>query len=55
MSSPPILSPCVRTCRLEGEVCVGCGRTRTEIAAWSRMSDTARTAIMARLEKDKRA
>jgi hypothetical protein len=49
MSQTPILSPCIRTCRLEGEVCVGCGRTRTEIALWTRMSGDERAAIMRRL------
>lgn len=51
MSKPPVLSPCVRTCRLEGAVCVGCGRTRTEIATWSRMSDSERLVVMRRLGK----
>jgi len=55
MSSPPILSPCVRTCQLVDETCVGCGRTRTEIATWSRISDAERAAIMARLGKEERA
>jgi len=27
-------SPCVAICRLEQEICIGCGRTRQEIAAW---------------------
>jgi uncharacterized protein len=50
MSDPsPIRSPCVRTCRLEGEVCVGCGRTRAEIALWTRMSAPERDAVMSRL------
>jgi predicted Fe-S protein YdhL (DUF1289 family) len=45
----PILSPCVQTCRLDGEVCVGCGRTRAEIATWSRISDAERATVMERL------
>lgn len=49
------LSPCVRTCRLEGEICAGCGRTRMEIATWSRMSDAERAAIMGRLKVAERA
>ncbi|MGH8530080.1 MAG: DUF1289 domain-containing protein [Nevskiales bacterium] len=36
-----IPSPCTGVCRLDAaEVCVGCGRTLAEIAAWSE-SDTA--------------
>jgi predicted Fe-S protein YdhL (DUF1289 family) len=46
----PIPSPCVRTCRLEREVCAGCGRTLAEIAAWSRMTPAERGDIMERLK-----
>jgi len=49
MSKTAIISPCVRTCRLIDEVCEGCGRTRVEIATWSRISDAERAAVMARL------
>lgn len=50
MTAPKVPSPCLRACRLEGEVCAGCGRTRTEIATWTRMSAAERDVIMARLE-----
>ncbi len=46
-----IESPCVKTCVLhpvEG-LCIGCLRTRDEIAAWSQMTPEARRAIMADL------
>jgi predicted Fe-S protein YdhL (DUF1289 family) len=42
-------SPCVRACRLDGEVCVGCGRTRDEIARWTRMSDNERREVNLRV------
>ncbi|PTX52304.1 hypothetical protein IQ03_01094 [Gemmobacter caeni] len=51
MSTPTILSPCVRTCRLLNEVCVGCGRTRAEIALWTRMTEAERDAVMSRLDQ----
>ncbi|MGA0838328.1 MAG: DUF1289 domain-containing protein [Pseudomonadales bacterium] len=49
------LTPCIRVCRIDGRsgLCVGCARTSEEIAAWSRLSDRARRAIMATL-KDRR-
>lgn len=33
-------SPCALICTLDasGEVCIGCGRTRAEIAQWTRLS-----------------
>jgi predicted Fe-S protein YdhL (DUF1289 family) len=46
------VSPCISVCRLDPatQVCVGCGRTIAEIAAWPNLSDTERRAIIARLE-----
>lgn len=44
-------SPCRRICVIHPEagLCVGCLRTREEIAAWPSLSPEARTAIMAEL------
>jgi hypothetical protein len=46
-----IESPCVRICVLDSvtDHCIGCGRTRAEIAGWRQMSPPARRAIMERL------
>jgi len=43
------LSPCIGVCALHEGVCTGCLRTLEEIAAWSRMGDDARRALMERL------
>ncbi len=45
-------SPCVAVCRLDPQtqVCVGCGRTIAEIAAWPALSDAERATIIRRLE-----
>jgi predicted Fe-S protein YdhL (DUF1289 family) len=45
-------SPCISVCRLDPatRICIGCGRTIAEIAAWSNLSDAERRAIMLRLE-----
>jgi uncharacterized protein len=42
-------TPCVDICQLDTETgtCLGCGRTRAEIASWAQMSDAERRAIMA--------
>lgn len=45
------LSPCVKICRIDqftGE-CIGCGRTRKQIAQWPRMSYHERSKAMERL------
>ena len=41
-------SPCVRICVLHPaeDICVGCYRTRDEIAAWSTMTPAERRAVM---------
>ncbi|MDA2946362.1 MAG: DUF1289 domain-containing protein [Actinomycetota bacterium] len=45
------VSPCVRVCRMDdsGLSCVGCGRTRDEIAIWSMISDEQALAVIAAL------
>lgn len=48
-------SPCISVCRLapETQICVGCGRTIAEIAAWPRLSEDERAAIVRRLESSR--
>lgn len=50
-------SPCIKVCRIEHDICVGCGRTLDEIRLWTQMNDTERTAVVveaaARLERGK--
>lgn len=42
-------SPCIKVCVLDAQsVCVGCGRTIDEIAAWSRMSAAEQRAAVER-------
>ena len=50
--SERVKSPCNEVCQLEWKsgYCLGCGRTGNEIAAWPRMTDAERDAIMALLE-----
>lgn len=47
-----IQSPCKLVCELDlsSAHCKGCGRSREEIARWTRYSDTERADIMAGLE-----
>ncbi|AMJ59282.1 DUF1289 domain-containing protein [Bosea sp. PAMC 26642] len=46
-----ISTPCVKICVIDpiNRLCEGCGRTLSEIAAWSSMSEAERLAVMARL------
>ncbi|NLG77240.1 MAG: DUF1289 domain-containing protein [Xanthomonadaceae bacterium] len=38
-TAPRVESPCIKVCVLDRQhVCIGCGRTLEEIAAWSRAS-----------------
>ncbi|MBM3552020.1 MAG: DUF1289 domain-containing protein [Alphaproteobacteria bacterium] len=40
-------SPCVKICELDrDDVCVGCGRTRAEIAGWTSMSDAQKAKVV---------
>lgn len=46
-----VKSPCVGICRLDslGGYCVGCARSRGEIAAWMQSSDAEQREILKRL------
>lgn len=48
--SPPA-SPCTNVCRMDPESgwCLGCCRTIEEIAAWSRLDDGGKRAVLAEL------
>ncbi|MCX6956179.1 MAG: DUF1289 domain-containing protein [Verrucomicrobia bacterium] len=49
------VSPCIRVCRLDGEgVCVGCFRTRGEIACWPALNDGEKTGVLAGAEERRR-
>lgn len=50
-SSGGVASPCVKVCVVhpDARICVGCRRTLEEIAAWGRMSDDERLAVLERL------
>jgi hypothetical protein len=51
MSSPVTDSPCRQVCVLDPvtELCIGCGRTSTEIAGWMATTAEERRAILAQL------
>lgn len=44
-------SPCIKTCAVSGQtgLCIGCGRTLSEIASWGTLTEAERLAIMAAL------
>jgi predicted Fe-S protein YdhL (DUF1289 family) len=46
-----IETPCIKICTMDAAsgLCAGCGRTLDEIARWSSMSETERSAILAQL------
>jgi uncharacterized protein len=48
---PPLETPCVDVCEMDAAsgLCIGCGRTLDEIAAWTAMSQEERRAVMALL------
>ena len=51
MPPVPLSTPCVRICVVDpaSALCIGCGRTLAEIAAWPTMAETERAAVMAGL------
>ncbi|HYD73299.1 MAG TPA: DUF1289 domain-containing protein [Candidatus Binatia bacterium] len=51
MPPPPISTPCTKVCAVSGQtgLCIGCGRTLSEIARWGALTEPERKAIMAEL------
>ncbi|HRY98565.1 MAG TPA: DUF1289 domain-containing protein [Bacteroidales bacterium] len=50
---PDIPSPCQNICVLDPSmVCIGCGRTASEVASWSIMPREEKAAVIARLERE---
>lgn len=49
-------SPCVKICELDrDDVCVGCGRTRAEIAGWTSMSEPQKLKVVELAERRRSA
>ena len=50
--TPDIETPCVKLCVVDPDsgFCIGCGRSRAEIAGWIAMSPDARREVMADLD-----
>jgi predicted Fe-S protein YdhL (DUF1289 family) len=48
---PFVPSPCIGVCALDDatNMCIGCGRTLAEVAAWSRLTNAQRREVVARL------
>lgn len=48
---PPVRTPCVKVCAVDGEngLCLGCLRTLSEIAGWAGLPEPERDRIMAEL------
>ena len=49
--SPPIVTPCIKVCVVDGEsgLCLGCFRTLDEIASWAALDAAKRAELMAAL------
>jgi hypothetical protein len=51
MHPRPVPSPCINVCRLDAQRrwCTGCWRSLDEIAAWARMDDARKWAVVQQL------
>ena len=47
-------SPCISVCRMENEVCVGCGRTIEEVVEWYNFTNDEKQAVLNRLDEKNR-
>lgn len=44
-------NPCISVCKLSGELCVSCGRSKDEIKQWKRMKRPEKMATVERAAK----
>ena len=48
---PKVASPCTKVCQLsQSDICIGCGRDRSEIANWTLMNEAMKREVVARAE-----
>ncbi|MDS0261241.1 DUF1289 domain-containing protein [Haloarcula sp. S1CR25-12] len=47
-------SPCTNVCAVADGVCVGCGRTVSEIASWRSMTDAERERVVDEIRRGNR-
>ncbi|MCY1425118.1 hypothetical protein D3C76_413030 [compost metagenome] len=40
-------SPCIKVCKFDEDVCLGCGRTRDEIKGWKKLDHLGQQAVLA--------
>lgn len=43
-------SPCVKLCRIESGICVGCKRTLSELTDWYKLSDQQKSEILEKIK-----
>lgn len=40
-------NPCIKICRFDADICVGCGRSKREIKAWKKLDKAERLSLLA--------
>jgi predicted Fe-S protein YdhL (DUF1289 family) len=40
-------NPCIKVCKFDADICVGCGRSKREIKAWKKLDKSERFALLA--------
>ncbi|MBO3274375.1 DUF1289 domain-containing protein [Pseudomonas schmalbachii] len=40
-------SPCIKVCKFDEGICLGCGRTREEIKGWKKLDHLGQQAVLA--------
>ena len=40
-------NPCIKICRFDADICVGCGRSKREIKAWKKLDKEDKRTVLA--------
>lgn len=39
--------PCIKVCKYQRDICIGCGRSKAEIKGWKKLDKASRRAVLA--------
>jgi len=42
-----VKDPCIKLCKFERDICLGCGRSKAEIKGWKKLDKPTRRAVLA--------
>jgi predicted Fe-S protein YdhL (DUF1289 family) len=45
-----VANPCIKLCKFQRDICLGCGRSKAEIKAWKKLDKPERRVVLAQAQ-----